>query len=422
MSFIPPIRGTHGDDVLSGTSGADDFALWQGGNDTVSAGDGNDVMRMGAALNAGDQLDGGTGVDTVILRGDYSAGLTFAATTMVNVEILRLLDNYDYNLTTDDATVAAGTVLTVRGDGITGGHSLTFDGSAETDGNFRIVGSAGNDTLTGGALQDNFFLGNGGNDTVHGGGGNDVFFFASALDPSDTIDGGAGYDTVHSDGWFGAGADALTFTSTTMQNVEDFVLDGGSGLEITTADATVAAGATLTIDARSQTTDFFFDGSAETDGHFIVLGGSGNDTLTGGALGDTFRGGMGADLITGNGFGDTFVYRAVAESSGAGAYDTIVGFDAKSDRFSITGHHNVLSVTTANGSIDAANFDTDLHNISNGHLSAHGALVVFVGDGDMVGHTLLVIDGNGDNAYEAGQDYVIDITGYTGTITTSDFI
>jgi Ca2+-binding RTX toxin-like protein len=420
--YIPPIRGTAGDDVLDGSSAAENFALWQGGNDTVNAGGGNDTLRMGAALNAGDQLDGGTGTDTVILRGDYSAGVTFTATTMVNVEILKPIGGFDYNLTTDDATVATGAMLTVRGDGITGGHSLTFDGSAETDGSFRIVGSAGNDTLTGGALQDNFYLTNGGNDTVHGGGGNDVFFFGATLDPSDTIDGGAGYDTVHSDGWFGAGADALTFTSTTMQNVEDFVLDGGSGLEITTDDATVAAGATLKIDARGQTTDFFFDGSAETDGHFIVLSGSGNDTLTGGALGDTFRGGMGADTITGGGFGDTFVYGAVAESSGAGAYDTLVGFDAKSDRFSITGHHQMLSVTAANGSIDAATFDTDLHDVSNGHLNAHGALVVSVGDGDLIGHTFLVVDGNGDGAYEAGQDYVIDITGYSGTIATNDFI
>ena len=30
------------------------------------------------------------------------------------------------------------------------GYSLTFDGSAETDGDFHIIGGAGNDTLTGG--------------------------------------------------------------------------------------------------------------------------------------------------------------------------------------------------------------------------------------------------------------------------------
>jgi Ca2+-binding RTX toxin-like protein len=317
--------------------------------------------------------------------------------------------------------VAAGAVLNVRADNFKN-HSFTFDGSAETDGHFHIHANAGNDDMTGGAQADTFDLTLGATDIAHGGGGNDVFFLGAAFDPSDSIDGGAGYDTVHSTGWFGAGADALTFNNTTMQNVEDFVLDGGSGLEITTADATVAAGATLKIDARSQTTDFFFDGSAETDGHFVVLSGSGNDTLTGGALGDTFRGGMGADLITGNGSGDTFVYGSIAESSGAGAYDTIVGFDAKSDRFSLAGDHSVLSVTTVLGPIDAANFDSDLHNITNGHVTAHGALIVTASDGDLIGHTFLVVDGNGDGAYEAGQDYVFDITGYTGTITTSDFI
>ena len=41
----------------------------RGGNDTVHAGDGNDIFRIGGALNAGDS--GGMGKDVVVLNGDY---------------------------------------------------------------------------------------------------------------------------------------------------------------------------------------------------------------------------------------------------------------------------------------------------------------------------------------------------------------
>lgn len=289
MAGIPPICGTHGDDLLTGSSANENFLLWQGGNDTVDGGGGNDIFRMGGALNAGDKLDGGTGFDTVVLRGDYSGGVTFAADTMVNVELLKLIDHYDYNLTTDDGTVAAGATLSVWAMMIKG-HSLTFDGSAETDGSFNILGSVGGDTLIGGAQS------------------------------------------------------------------------------------------------------------------------------------DTFNGRTGADAITGNGGGDFFVYAAVVDLTGADGHDTIVGFDAKADRFDLGSTHAVFSVDGISGTIDAASFDNDLFSVTTGHIHEQSAVIVSVSGGDMTGHTLLVVDGNGDNAYEAGLDYVFDITGYTGTITTGDFI
>jgi Ca2+-binding RTX toxin-like protein len=77
-------------------------------------------------------------------------------------------------------TVAAGATLTVKANGLGAGHSLTFDGSAETDGHLRFVGSAGDDVLTGGAQADVFHLENGGSDTTHGGGGNDTFYMGPA--------------------------------------------------------------------------------------------------------------------------------------------------------------------------------------------------------------------------------------------------
>src|SRR6185369_10676748 len=102
---------------------------------------GADTIVMGANLTAADQIDGSAGSDKVTLAGNYSAGLIFSATTMVNVETLTLGAGFAYNLTTDDATVAAGT-LTVSGSGAT---AVTFNGTAETNGSFNITSGTGSD-------------------------------------------------------------------------------------------------------------------------------------------------------------------------------------------------------------------------------------------------------------------------------------
>src|SRR6185369_10049132 len=102
--------------VLDGSSG---------GNDTVNAGAGNDVINMGAALTATDSIDGGADTDTVALNGDYSAGVIFTGTTMVNVETLTLAAGNSYKLTLDDATNTAG--LTVDASGLAAGQSLVLD-------------------------------------------------------------------------------------------------------------------------------------------------------------------------------------------------------------------------------------------------------------------------------------------------------
>ena len=161
------LKGGAGNDVVTGGASNDTFTPGAG-NDIVNAGAGTDTILMAANLTAADQIDGGAGSDTVTLAGNYSAGLVFSATTLVNIETLSLGAGFNYNLTSNDATVASGQTLTVDGTGLGATDTLTFNGSAETNGTLIVKGGAGNDTVVMGA----------------------------ALTASDQINGGAGNDTV----------------------------------------------------------------------------------------------------------------------------------------------------------------------------------------------------------------------------------
>ena len=109
--------------MFDGTSGEDSFLLQAGGDDTASGGDGDDGFYFGAALTSADAVDGGNGKDTLALQGDYTAGLTLG--DIRNVEVMLLLsgsdtsfgetgaNRYGYDITTNDANIAAGQTLTV---------------------------------------------------------------------------------------------------------------------------------------------------------------------------------------------------------------------------------------------------------------------------------------------------------------------
>jgi Ca2+-binding RTX toxin-like protein len=101
-------------------------------------------------------------------------------------------------------------------------------------------------------------------------------------------------------------------------------------------DGNVAAGQTLYINANllmaaggTLATDetLTFNGSAESDGHFIVYSGAGADKITGGAGDDVIYGGGGADQLRGGGGNDTFGYVSTAHSA-SGATDQILDFSS----------------------------------------------------------------------------------------------
>lgn len=198
------------DDTMQGGKGNDRFDLYGGGDDRMSGNQGNDSFFVsGATLTAADSLDGGKGVDSVVLAGDYFFGLVFAPTTLVGIEYLLLDGNFSYYLKSDEATVAAGGVFHVDGTALTAGRFVSFDGSAETDAAFEMNGGQGGDSLIGGAKRDVLF-GRGGNDFVQGfrggdrlsgGNGVDNFYYTTLLDsrvadPDTITDFGLGADLI----------------------------------------------------------------------------------------------------------------------------------------------------------------------------------------------------------------------------------
>jgi VCBS repeat-containing protein len=172
------------------------------GTDTLTGGAQNDNFVFGhnGQYGAGDSLAGGAGYDVLYLRGDYVIDFTasgFGASTFNSIESIALLSfadttyssggdgSFSYNLKWNDALLAAGQLITVNGSRLGEDEAMTFDGSLETDGRFRLFGGEGSDFLSGGD-GDDLIYGNGNGDTLYGGGGNDVFRYQSTDDSRST--------------------------------------------------------------------------------------------------------------------------------------------------------------------------------------------------------------------------------------------
>ena len=136
-----------------------------------------------------------------------------------------------------------------------------------------LMGSSGfGDTLTGDG-NDNSLDGNGGNDTLSGGAGNDTIRGGLG---NDVLEGGAGNDTL--DG--GAGSDLASYATATT-------------------DLIVTLGPTLSVPG------FGIDALSNIEG---LLGGSGNDSLTGDGSANILEGGPGNDTLDGAAGNDTASY------------------------------------------------------------------------------------------------------------------
>jgi endo-alpha-1,4-polygalactosaminidase (GH114 family)/Ca2+-binding RTX toxin-like protein len=335
------LTGGPGDDRLDGGLGNDILRLHGGGADTALGGDGDDSLFFGATLDAGDVVDGGAGVDTLVLQGNYAGGLTLGA-AVAAIENISLLagsntslgepgtNRFDYVLTTNDANFAAGVQARINGSALLAGEDFTFNGSAETNASFVVYGGKGKDTLTGGL-------------------GNDIFFYAEERFASgDTVNGGYGYDGMFLRGNYTIDFNAPGYTGlfTNIENLtltsatdERYARGGGTEFDydLILSNAIVKPGETLTVSGAllMATETMILDASQETDGLLRLFGGKANDTLKGGGQADLIHGNLGADTLRGNGGADTFRYDSTAESN-SGARDSILDFTPGTDKIDLS--------------------------------------------------------------------------------------
>ncbi|WP_084462792.1 DUF4347 domain-containing protein, partial [Oceanibaculum pacificum] len=303
------ITGGAGDDSLTG-GGGDDAIIGGAGDDTLAGGVGNDTLTGGAGedvFQGGvDDLDGDTISDfamgdSVVLQGvDLTALNGLAASDAIELGGGKLL-------TLTGLSANSGTFKAAY-DAITGETTITLAPPELTVGNDSFTGTAG----------DNSF-----NASI-----------ADALNADDNINGGDGNDTLNI-----TAAQDVTFSATTLTNVETVAIGHATGtVKITTDDATVAEGQTLTVDGSAATGAIDWNGFAEADGSFILIGGSGDDTM---------RAGMGADTLTGGAGADSFI-----APINRWAGDTITDF-AVGDMITVTiSNLTALNGQAASGTID----------------------------------------------------------------------
>jgi Ca2+-binding RTX toxin-like protein len=321
------LRGGDGADIITGGAGADRIEGGKG-KDTIQGAGGDDTIVISGTDAQFDTIDGGAGAEnTISVTG--SAAVTLAAFNATASSIHTWNGNGKHVIGDGNNNVLnfAG-LTTIEGSGI-----LYIDGAAGDD---TIVGTdidtndlrggAGNDDLTGGALQDTL-NGGAGADDITAGAENDTIVITGAEAEFDTIDGGGGDDTILVTGSAAVTLDAFDATASSIEywfgnkkgvlgndeaNVFDFsgldnpanigVIDGGDGNDDIT-------------------------GSDEAD---EIRGGTGDDTLDGFDGNDTLNGGIGADDISGGAGNDTIVI-----SGTEGASDTLDG-GADTDTLSLT--------------------------------------------------------------------------------------
>ena len=392
-----------GNDVI--VSGAGDDAVTTGaGTDIVHTGDGNDIIDAADHLNAADRIDGGTGDDTLVLRG--GGNLTLGSDTIRNIETIAIgaVSGASASaLTVDNANVAFGETLTIDARAFDADDALTVDGGAIADGRLRVLGGAGADTVT---------LGSNGQDIVTGGGGNDQILAFGNFTADNRIDGGDSFDTLFLDGDY---SDGLTFQPQTVRNIESITFAAGHDYNLVLADGNIAANHAMDVNASALGSGdhLVVDDLAETNGGIACIGGAGADTVILGSGPSTVGTNDGDDTIDASRGGNVFIFGGNGNDTfilGAAfnSLDEIDG-DAGTDTLLLDGDYSssvllpddVEIVKLAAGNDYTLSYSgSENLTLDAQHLAAGNALFF---DGSLSSHAETVTGGRGDDNIDTGS-------------------
>lgn len=248
-------------------------------------------------------------------------------------------------------SLANGTTLTAYGDAgndtlrvnssVT--QAVTLDGGDDND---LLIGGSGSDTLLGGNGND-LLKGGIGFDDLSGGAGNDYLYGEA---DSDNMRGGEGSDTLIG----GIGNDAYFFDDAIADQIDTVVELAGEGFDQLHFGAmTNAVTVNLTNDATMATMSHRVvkTGAAGQAANLeIVLGGSGNDVITGNAAANFLMGGEGNDTIDGGDGDDPLL-------QGGGGNDIIIGGNGNDSLLGDSGDDTLIGGTGNNSLVGGAGDD-----------------------------------------------------------------
>jgi Ca2+-binding RTX toxin-like protein len=250
--------GGSGQDQISGNA-FDNRIAGGAGIDTLVGLGGNDTFVLAASNNGLDQIDGGSGTDTL----DFSTQLTYAWVDLAynGVEAWTFVNN---------VWVTVANTISVE----------------------NVLGSVFGDRLVGGA-EDNVFIGGSGADVLSGRGGNDTFIYIGAGNGLDQVDGGTGFDTLDF-----AGLSTYAWVDLAYNGIEAWTQVSGAWVSI----ANTVANSIESVVGTAFADKVWGDAQANT---FKSLAGA--DALQGRAGADTFifTDGNGLDQIDGGTETDT---------------------------------------------------------------------------------------------------------------------
>ncbi len=297
------IRALGGNDTIQIHNGDDRVDGGAGDDKIYDYGTGNDVMKGGAGENffligeGNDTVDGSGGMDRV----SYADSQQLAAVDLESGQAIS--EGTDTLISVEHAIGSDGN------DSLLGSATWNFlvggDGNDRIDGRGGVDtlwGDAGSDTLAGGTDDDHLYGGNG-NDSLDGGTGTDVLEGEAG---KDTLKGGDGSDLLWGGGnddtmTGGAGGDRFFFVQDDIQNY-DVITDFQHGVDKIDVKA---------LDARPDQAGFqayHFDSTPDGKAEELIDGLSDDwNGLISSAPGPTINGDPGEIEVRHSG-GNTYVY------------------------------------------------------------------------------------------------------------------